>query len=178
MSLIRKDIDDFDVRFMYEVEGMTQWEIADYYGVSRGCIQARLHPEKRRESNNKWRLKNPDYDREYRQEHSEEIKEYVKQWRLEKPEYTKEWWKTDAGKEVARIHNAARRDLGSIELNKPFPCSEFHHIDEEHGIHMPKELHHSIYHNLKTGQGMEEINTIAFRYISEETFDKLLAGEV
>ena len=74
--------------------------------------------------------------------------------------------------------NANRRDLGSIEINTPFPGSVGHHIDTEHIIHIPKEIHQSIYHNVRTGQGMEDINAIAFGYITEEMFDKLMMGEI
>ena len=194
MSSRRTDIDNSDIHFMYEVEGMTQQEIADYYGVSQQCIYWRLHPDKKKDNSNQWYLKNLEYAKEYYQDHSEEIKEQSKQWRLEHPEYNKEtskqWrlehpeyvktWRRDTDKGRASVINnhAKHRSLGSIELNKPFLGSEGHHIDNEHIIHIPSELHHSIYHNVWTGQGMEEINTIAFQYITEEMFDKLMMGEI
>ena len=111
-----------------------------------------------------------------------EVKEYNKEYYDNNKELIleqkKEYWQTENGKVNMRKHTASRRNLGSIELNIPFPNSDGHHIDEVHIINMPKELHRSIYHNLKTGEGMEAINTIAFGYITEETFDKLLAGEI
>ena len=153
MSAKREDINDTDVWYMYEVDGMTQQEIADYYGVGRTTIRYRLHPEKQKESS--------------------------KQRRLEHPEYGNEWMQnTDKGKAYVIRRHAERRNLGSIELNKPFPNSEGHHIDETYIIHIPKELHRSIPHNLKTGEGMSDINEIAFQYITEDTFDKLIAGEI
>lgn len=167
MSSRIESIDDSDVRYMYETKGMTQQDIADYYGVTQGCIRDRLHPDKKKEHNKKWQRENPGYK-----------KEYNKQFRLENPEYDRKWWQTEKGKSNTRKQNANRRDLGSIELNEPFVDSEFHHIDEEHGIHIPKELHQSIRHNVRTGQGMEDINAIAFGYITEEMFDKLIAGEI
>ena len=168
----RIDVDDEEVRFMYEVEGMSQQEIADYYGVCQATICFRLHPDKKilkKESNKNWRLKNPDKKKEDNDKFRAEHPEYDKQrYQIDKrEEYKKEWWQTDYGKGLKRKINASRRGLGSIELSSPFPGSEFHHIDKEHGIHIPKELHRSIYHNLKTGQGMEEINAIAFQYITE-----------
>ena len=178
----RTDIDDSDVQYMYEVEGMTQQDIADYYSVTQSTICSRLHPEKKKECSKKWNREHPEIIKEARRkwqrEHPEKVKEYNKKLRLENPEYGKTWWQSDKGKETARRRSAERRNLCSIELNKPFPNSEGHHIDETYIIHIPKELHHSIFHVLKTGQGMEDINEIAFRYIDEETFDKLIAGEI
>ena len=39
---------------------------------------------------------------------------------------------------------------------------------------MPDDLHRSIYHDIHNGQGMEDINAIAFGYISEEVFDNIM----
>lgn len=223
MASRRTDIDDCDIQYMHEVEGMTQQELADYYGCCRVTIQHRLHPEKTKETSKQyrlehpekvkevskqWRLENPEYAKEYYKDNTEEImeraikwqmehpesrKEISNKWRLENPEYYKEWlqtdngklylqthkwWQTYAGKAYARKRKAMRRNLGSIELNNPFPDSEGHHIDETYIIHIPKDLHHSIRHNVFTGEGMEDINTIAFQYITEETFDKLMMGEI
>lgn len=221
MSSKRTDIDDSDVHYMYDVEGMILQEIADYYDVSKMTISNRLHPDKKKASNRKWRLEHPESNKEYikqwRLEHPEYIKEYSKQYHLEHPECNKQWylenleyykqwrlenpdkkkesneqwrlkhseygkesskkfrlehpeyrktWRRDTEKgrlSVIKDH-ANRRSLGFIELNKPFDGSEGHHIDEEHIIHIPKELHRSIWHNVHTGQGMEEINAIAFEY--------------
>ena len=182
----RTDIDDSDVQYMYEVEGMTQQDIADFCGVCQMTICCRLHPEKQKEYNKQWREKNPEKHREnnkqWRKENPEYEKERQKRWQEENPEYAKEyikqWWQTEKGKEWMRKHNADRRDLGSIELNKPFDDSEGHHIDETYIIHIPKELHKSIWHNVRTDEGMSDINEIAFHYISEETFDKLEMGEI
>ena len=154
MSSKITDIDDEQVHFMYEVESMSLQEISDYYGVHKNTIYYRLHPEKNRERSKKYRAEHPEYD---------------KQWRLEHPDKVKKRY---------RKVNANRRDLGSIELNISFPGSEGHHIDETYIIHIPKEIHRSIWHNVRTGEGMEDINTIAFRYITEEVFDKLIAGEI
>ena len=227
MTRRRINIDDEEVRFMSEVEGMTQKEIADYYGCCQMTICNRLHPEKMKERNKKFLLDNPDYskeykrdhhdevnedniiyrkehskeikesDKKYRESHSEEIKEYLKQWRLENPEYLKEynknwllehldcvkeykknWWLTDNGMLCKKNAIDKRRDLGFIPLNNHFDGGVWHHIDEEHVICIPEELHKSIWHNVRTGQGMEAINEIAFGYIIEETFDKLIAGEI
>ena len=189
MVSIRNDIDDEEVRFMHESEGWSYQKIADYYGVSRGCIYWRLNPDKKKEANKEWMKEHPEYKNQWYIEHPE----YNKEWRIEHPEYdkerydnnkesmleqVKEYQQTENGKATIRRHNAKRRELGSIELNKPFDNSEGHHIDETYIIHIPKELHRSIYNNVYSGEGMEAINTIAFGYITEEVFDKLLMGEI
>ena len=129
------------------------------------------NPEHMKEIKDKWQQENPEYNKEYSKVYYDNNKELLL-------EQSKEWWQSDKGKEAKRRVNAERRELGSIELNKSFPGSEGHHIDTEHIIHMPAELHRSIYHNQKTCQGMEDINAIAFGYITEDTFDKLIAGEI
>lgn len=199
MTTKRKDIDDFQVRFMYEIEGMTYQEIADYYSANISTIYYRLHPEKQKERVRKYCSehleKKKECSRKYYNDHSDQVLERVRRYQQEHPEqererrrkryreHTKEereynirWWQTPNGKALTIRHNAKRRKLGFIPLNKPFEGSEGHHIDEEHVIHMPKETHQSIWHNLKTGQGIEEINTMAFHYISEDMLDKLVRG--
>ena len=176
-----------DVERMYYEDHMTQQAIADYYGVNRMVIRYRLHPEMKEETNKR--------SRQWQIEHPERMKEIKDKFNLEHPDYMKEYLKeycqgedykdnlkrrmkkyshTDKGKAWMRRVNSKRIQLGSIELNKPFPDSEGHHIDEEHIIHIPYDLHHSIHHNVWTGQGMEAINEIAFGYITEEVFDKLM----
>ena len=199
----REDIDNFDVYFMYEVEGMTQRAIAEYYKVPPSTIRSRLHPEKNKKNNQtenskeakkRWRgsEEGKAYMKEYQKEygHTEKRKEYVKEWRNSEAgkEWTKKWkesdngrnylkiWRqTDKGKDSMKRDNSLRRQLGFIPINKPFDGSEAHHIDEEHVINIPVASHRSIWHNVRTGQGMQEINAIAFEYITEEVFDKLIA---
>ena len=178
----RTDIDNKDVHYMYEVQGMTQQEIADYYGVCQTTIYYRLHPEKQ------WRLENPEYIKEYYQDNRDEIleqnkqwhldnpdyfKEHGKQWRLEHPEYKNTWRRdTEKGRASVLREHASRRGLGSISINKPFSGSEFHHFSKTHGIHMPAEIHQSIPHNLKTGKNMEAINKEAFEFLEWEIREK------
>jgi hypothetical protein len=67
-----------------------------------------------------------------------------------------------------RKSKAKRRALGFVPLNEPFEGSEAHHIDTEHVIYVPKELHMSIRHNVWTGENMERINVIACQYMIKE----------
>lgn len=76
----------------------------------------------------------------------------------------KRYSKTKKGKETQHRKDAKRRNLDFIELNEEFEGSEAHHIDKEFVLHIPKELHHSVWHNVWTGQGMKEINDLAFEF--------------
>jgi hypothetical protein len=75
------------------------------------------------------------------------------------PEKIKEW---------KRKANAKRRALGYVYLNSWFSGSEGHHINESDVIFIPKEMHHSIYHNHSTGQGMAEMNALAGQFLTED----------
>ena len=67
-------------------------------------------------------------------------------------------WK--GGPAVSRKKNKARRRaLGFDPINEPFLGSEGHHIDKQHVIFIPKELHRSVWHSLDKPETMEQINT-------------------
>lgn len=53
-----------------------------------------------------------------------------------------------------------------IKLNKKFKCSDAHHITRSIIVYIPHELHRHLYHNLKNGQGMAEINMLALQFIN------------
>ena len=55
-----------------------------------------------------------------------------------------------------------------IYLNNIFPGCHRHHITETLVICIPAELHKHIYHVLKTGRGMAEMNILALQYINGE----------
>lgn len=161
MTSKREDIDNDEVHWKYEQEGWTLKEIANYYGTDPGTIYYRLHPDKLNERTIKFKEGILSY------QHSEKCKVSYKKYA-----------QSIKGK-IRGIKEAhKRRDLGFIQLNALFEGGVWHHIDEEHVICIPEDLHISVYHNLKTGQGMEEVNTIAFQYITEEMFDNLMAGEI
>jgi hypothetical protein len=52
-----------------------------------------------------------------------------------------------------------------IQLNQKFLGSEAHHIMHSVVIFIPRILHRSIWHNFKTGVGMDEINKLAFNFL-------------
>ena len=163
----RPDIDDCDVQYMYEVEGMSQRAIANHYGVCQSTIYWRLHPDKLKENN-----------KIYNQ--SEKGKATRKKWQQTNKckVAKKEWWQSEEGKALKRKDNANRRDLGFIALNETFPSSVFHHIDKYHGIYITEELHRSIRHNLKTGKNMDEINKEAFEFLEFEISEGIVKREI
>ena len=58
-----------------------------------------------------------------------------------------------------------RRELVFNPLNQSFEGSEGHHINKNDVIYIPKEIHKSIRHCLKTGNNMLEINKLAIRFL-------------
>jgi hypothetical protein len=76
-------------------------------------------------------------------------------------------WKGGRRVVSAKYKAKRKRELGFIPLNDYFPESEGHHLDKEHVLYIPNDLHKSIYHNIYTGQGMDEINKIAINWYIE-----------
>ena len=68
-----------------------------------------------------------------------------------------------------------RRGLGYVHLNVPFVGCEGHHVDSEQVINMPKSLHQSIRHCLRTGKGMAQINAIAYNFLFKQEVETALA---
>jgi hypothetical protein len=81
---------------------------------------------------------------------------------------SKDWAEKHPERHLEIHHKAAARrkqELGSIFLNSPFKGCVGHHIDLAHIIYIPREMHHSIAHDVQSGQGMEAINTLAFAFL-------------
>lgn len=137
-----------------------------------------------------WESKNPgkvkSYKKKYNRMHKNEVKVKAKEYYeknkdtisknqkikyAEDPELFKERVKRWRHKDKASVtivdrrHRSKQRGLGYTQLNECFEGSEFHHIDQVQGAYIPKELHRSFYHSLKTGQGMEEMNKLAFEFL-------------
>jgi len=72
---------------------------------------------------------------------------------------------TNAYKIYLKRHNGKRRKLGFFALNKYFEGADTHHISQNFVIFIPKELHKSIRHNLRTWKNMEKINKLAIKYL-------------
>lgn len=79
--------------------------------------------------------------------------------------------------ETQKRSKARRRELGFVPLNAPFPDCEGHHVDSEQVIHIPEALHKSVYHNQCTGQGMAQINAVAYNYLFKQEVEAAIAAK-
>ncbi len=69
------------------------------------------------------------------------------------------------GKISEKKHDAKRRQLGYVLLNKPFEGSIGHHISQNFVVCMPEAIHKSICHNIWTWKNMNAINKLAIEYL-------------
>ena len=118
--------------------------------------QCRAHYLKNREAviqkSREWAEANPDRRDEIRAK-----------WREDNPE---EHRRTTA--RANKKSHAKRKEMGFSPLNEPFDGSCGHHVNNDQVIFVPEEMHRR-YHNLATGQGMAEINALAFQYLFKQT---------
>lgn len=123
------------------------------------------HKEELKEKRELHKEEKSAYDKEYKQTHKEERKEYYlkNQERILKQQ--KEYLQTKKGKEAIRKRDHKRRGKGHIRLNERFEGCNEHHSNEEYVICIPEVMHKSVWHNLYTCQGMEEINNLAMNYL-------------
>ena len=78
-------------------------------------------------------------------------------------------WRWSGGRRVWQARaDSKRRTLGFVPLNASFVGCEAHHIDRDCIVHIPKELHQSIDHNVWTGKNMERINVLAAGWLTED----------
>jgi hypothetical protein len=112
----------------------------------------------------------PDYWPTYRQNHKLELAAQQKTRRDEhRPELAaKQRVYNDAHPEECCKHNAKCRGLGFHPLNSWFDGCVQHHIDHSDVIFIAKVMHDSVRHNLKTGEGMAEINALAGAFFTED----------
>lgn len=98
--------------------------------------------------------------REYYHINKEDILQNNKQYRKDNPEKVKIW---DAK------HSASRKKFGYDPINEWFKDCNFHHlhIDDNHniGIHIPAEIHKSVWHSNKDKESMNKINNLAFEWL-------------
>jgi len=59
-----------------------------------------------------------------------------------------------------------RRGLKYHPLNKAREGWTFHHLNKFLGVYIPEDIHKSIKHTLKTGEGMDVINMVALGYLN------------
>lgn len=90
------------------------------------------------------------YKKCYREDNIEKITEYQKQYRRDHP--------TD---DRAYVTNA----LSCAHLNEWFGGCRRHHVDPNTIVHIPTEMHTHNRHNIRTGDGMDVINALAFEFL-------------
>ena len=132
---------------------MTKEEKKEY--LKKWCISNR---EKRNGYSRKWYLNN-------KQKRRKSLRKYQQVHKDEGAKRVQKYAKTIKGKQNSHKHDSKRRQLGFFPLNKYFEGSEAHHISKNFVIYMPIELHHSLYHNVWTWQGMEQINKLAIEWL-------------
>jgi hypothetical protein len=125
-----------------------------------------------------WRKNNPNKVQDYNKNYYRLHKEYFKRHREERYQKNKEEEKNHVNeyrqqhpemvKKTNKIQKCKRRKLGNLVFWQPniiTPDMDFHHINLEGGIFIPRTLHKSVLHNVWTGLGMIEINNLVFDYI-------------
>ena len=101
--------------------------------------------------------------RDHYKEEPDLRREIDERWRKKHPEISRE---------VQRKNQAKRkRELGYEPINEWFEGADGHHVTKDVVIYIPAALHRSMKHNIFTGEGMEEINKLAFEFL--ETQEKM-----
>lgn len=73
--------------------------------------------------------------------------------------------------------NSKERGLDFIPLNeKNEIANEMHHLDDFFILFIPKVLHESFWHSVKTGRNLEEMNELAWKWFDKEGYKFLLNG--
>ena len=73
-------------------------------------------------------------------------------------------------KEMKKKRRQLDRNI-KYSMNEKSPGFDSHHISRDTVIHIPYRIHHSIYHNIWTGENMDKINDIAFDWLYEQMID-------
>ena len=106
----------------------------------------------------KWLEKHP--DRKHKNS-AEYMRDYMKAYRKDHPKRIREI----SSVEKARRHRELPTDT---VLNEYFEGANLHHMTPSVAVYIPKTLHRSVFHNLKTGQGMDEINAKALDWLKSK----------
>jgi len=95
------------------------------------------------------------YSRKSHNKNKKHCSVYNSTWFKKNPEKAKKYWAK------------RKRNLGFNTLNEWFYGSEGHHINKVDVIYIPKKIHRSIYHNLRTGYNMDKINELAIKFLNQ-----------
>jgi hypothetical protein len=107
---------------------------------------ALAHKKQKQQYDKHYRQLNLKRIQQYRESHKEQSRQYREAHKEQRSDYGKHYYHTPKGKENRKKQDAKRRrNLGWIPLcNNPFDESElvdWHHIDNEHVIALPRDLH-------------------------------------
>lgn len=114
----------------------------------------------------------PEYADRYYAEHKRQCIEATNRWRSahhgygNKYAYAYQKKHPEVHRKVIKKSKAKRhRDYPtSVFLGKPFEDSVWHHITPDIVVSIPASLHRSIWHSLRSGQGMDTINVRAMAF--------------
>ena len=148
--------------------------------------------EKRKAIDKRFKENHPDYIKIWKINHPEKVKQSTHRYYLKHKDILlkkkEKYRQTEKGKTPHRKHNtkwnknhpkkhkeiermgnkkqkAKRKNLGFNPINNYFKNSNAHHINENDVIYIPEDLHKSIWHNVFTGKGIVEINSLAFTWL-------------
>jgi hypothetical protein len=110
----------------------------------------------------------PTYLKKYNAAHKEEFKERDKKYYEEHKDHINMWNRRYAGAHPRDPRDYILPPCDCTKLNQWFDGCRCHHVDPNTIIHIPKETHISHVHNIRTGVGMDVINTLAFEFLFEE----------
>jgi len=120
-----------------------QWNEQNYKQFYQKHRQQIIQCSKQYYENNKERALQR--RRQYYQSNQKNILQYHKKYRENhkkiSSQYNKQYRQTEQGKEIIRQNRDKRRKLGSVALNKKFPNSHFHHINNKEGVYIPEAIH-------------------------------------
>ena len=85
---------------------------------------------------------------------------YGKKYRDSHPEIMRQIWQ--------RAKSKRRGNMGFIRLNEWFEGSEGHHVDNNHVIFIPYDLHKQYWQDHKRPETMTLINVVAWNYLFEQ----------
>lgn len=149
-------------------------EIKEQHKIyNREYQQGYRQTDKSKKYRNEWNENNKDYNKNYYQNHKEEIKEYRQTPKVKQhdKEYRYNYYYTINGRlAINRRNNKRYRSYGFNPLNEYFKESEAHHINEINVIYIPKELHKSVYHDLRKNINMNEINLLAWNFLESNSY--------
>ncbi len=120
-------------------------------------------------ANKKWLDKHPGYTTTYLKEYNPLHKEERSTW--DKRNYcARKEYVLARNRRYAHEHPRDSRDYVlspplCIKLNQPFPGSVGHHVTSGTLIYIPEEMNKGTLHNMRTGQGMYDINAQSINYL-------------